>query len=117
MVAGLAAQKYGKALDKEQEILVNIADIVSNPIRNGISCSSYRKSNKTTGLEKNKQKVLYTEVFCQEAFNEIEADAKETLIAVENGDMLRMMLSSLRKLTRHTPLNVIPRNVKLLRKF
>ncbi|MFB8735713.1 hypothetical protein ACEQPO_24580 [Bacillus sp. SL00103] len=29
MVSGMAAMKYGKALDKEQEILVNIADIVN----------------------------------------------------------------------------------------
>ena len=29
MVAGMAAMKYRKALDKEQEILVNIADIVN----------------------------------------------------------------------------------------
>jgi broad specificity phosphatase PhoE len=50
---------------------------------------------------------LYTEIFCQEAFNEIEQHAKETLVAVEHGDTLRMMLSVLRKLTRHTPINVI----------
>ena len=30
LLLGLAAQKYGKSLDKEQEILVNIADILSN---------------------------------------------------------------------------------------
>ena len=30
LLLGLAAQKYGKSLEKEQEILVNIADIVSN---------------------------------------------------------------------------------------
>ena len=28
--AGLAAQKYGKAIDREQEILVNVADIVDD---------------------------------------------------------------------------------------
>ena len=33
------------------------------------------------GEEKEKQKILYTEVFCQEAFEEIEKDAKETLLA------------------------------------
>ena len=59
------------------------------------------------GAEKSNQKLLYTQIFCQEAFNQIEQDAKETLIAVEQGDTLRMMLSVLRKFTRHTPINVI----------
>ncbi len=53
------------------------------------------------GLEKNKQKLLYTQIFCQEAFNKVEQDAKETLLAVEEGDTLRMMIAALRKLTRH----------------
>ncbi len=53
--------------------------------------------------EKATQKVLYTEIFVQEAFNEIEAHAKESLIAMEEGDSLRTMLSALRKLTRVTP--------------
>ncbi|MDF4756027.1 hypothetical protein P3527_24600, partial [Vibrio parahaemolyticus] len=95
----------------------NIADIVSNLYAMESAVLRTEKAIKTTGLEKNKQKVLYTEVFCQEAFNEIEAHAKETLIAVENGDMLRMMLSSLRKLTRHTPLNVIPKKREIAAKI
>jgi len=37
----------------------------------------------------------------------MEADAKEILTAVEEVDNLRMMLASLRKLTRHDPINVI----------
>ena len=30
LILGLAAQKFGKTIEKEQEILVNIADILSN---------------------------------------------------------------------------------------
>ncbi|MEG9295576.1 acyl-CoA dehydrogenase family protein [Mangrovibacillus sp. Mu-81] len=106
MLAGLAAQKFGKALEKEQEILVNIADIVSNAYAME---SAVLRTEKTLekGAEKAKQKLLYTQIFCQEAFNEIEAHAKETLVATEQGDSLRMMLSALRKFTRHTPINVI----------
>ena len=61
------------------------------------------------GLEKSIQKLLYTQIFCQEAFNEIEQHAKETLVALENGDALRILLAGLRKFTRHTPTNVIAR--------
>ncbi|MGX1983552.1 alkylation response protein AidB-like acyl-CoA dehydrogenase [Thermolongibacillus altinsuensis] len=107
MVAGLAAQKFGPKLEKEQEILVNIADIVGNVYAMESALLRTEKAIQKSGVEKNKQKVLYTEIFCQEAFNEIEAHAKETIVAVEQGDTLRMMLSALRKLTRHTPTNVI----------
>ncbi|MFD1737707.1 acyl-CoA dehydrogenase family protein [Bacillus salitolerans] len=107
MIAGLAAQKFGPKLEKEQEILVNIADIVSHVYSMESALLRTEKAINKTGLDKNKQKVLYTQVFCQEAFNEIEAHAKETLIATEQGDTLRMMLSALRKFTRHTPINVI----------
>jgi hypothetical protein len=107
LAAGLAAQKYGKNLDQEQEILSNIADITSLAYAAESVVLRTEKAIAATGLEKNKQKVLYTEIFVQEAFNEIEQHAKETLIAVETGDTLRIMLSSLRKLTRHTPINVI----------
>ncbi|KMY51719.1 acyl-CoA dehydrogenase family protein [Peribacillus loiseleuriae] len=118
LVAGLAAQKFGPKLEEEQEILVNIADIASLTYAAESVILRTEKAIATIGIEKNQQKVLYTEIFVQEAFNEIEQHAKETLIAVEIGDPLRIMLSSLRKLTRHTPINVIAKkreaSVKLI---
>jgi alkylation response protein AidB-like acyl-CoA dehydrogenase len=107
LAAGLAAQKFGKELEKEQEILVNIADIISNAYAMESAVLRTEKAIEKSGLEKNKQKLLYTQIFCQEAFNEIEQHAKETLVATETGDTLRMLVSALRKFTRHTPINVI----------
>src|SRR5690606_38080120 len=107
MTAGLALQKYGQELEKEQEILVNFADIVSNIYAMESVVLRTEKAVHRDGLENSKQKLLYTEIFCQEAFNRIENDAKETVVAIASGDNLRMTLSALRKLTRHTPINVI----------
>lgn len=109
LAAGLAVQKYGEKLEHEQEILVNFADIVSHVYAMESAVLRTEKAIERDGLDKHKQKLLYTEIFCQEAFNKIEQDAKETIIAVNEGDTLRMMLSVLRKLTRHTPVNVIPK--------
>lgn len=107
LAAGLAAQKYGKEIDQEQEIFVNISDIVANVYAMESAVLRTEKAIAKEGIEKSQQKLLYTEIFCQEAFNKIELDAKETLVAAESGDTLRMMISVLRKLTRHTPINVI----------
>lgn len=109
LAAGLAAQKYGKLLEEEQEILVNIADIISNAYSMESAVLRTEKAIALNGVEKCRQKLLYTQIFCQEAFNEIEQHAKETLVATEKGDILRMLLSALRKMTRHTPINVIER--------
>jgi alkylation response protein AidB-like acyl-CoA dehydrogenase len=107
LATGLAAQKFGKTLEREQEILANLADIISNVYAMESVVLRTEKAIAKDGLDKNKQKLLYTQIFCQEAFNEIEASAKESLVAIEQGDTLRMMLTSLRKFTRHQPINVI----------
>ncbi|UAL46860.1 acyl-CoA dehydrogenase family protein [Sutcliffiella horikoshii] len=107
LMTGLVAQKYGKALEREQELLVNIADIISNVYAMESAVLRTEKAIAKSGEDKNKLKVLYTQVFCQAAFNQIEADARETLVAAETGDTLRMMISALRKFTRHTPINVV----------
>jgi alkylation response protein AidB-like acyl-CoA dehydrogenase len=107
LALGLAVQKYGKALEQEQEVLANIADIISNAYAMESVVLRTEKAIEKAGLEKNQQKLLYTQIFCQEAFNEIEQHAKETLVVTEQGDTLRMLISALRKFTRHTPINVI----------
>jgi len=107
LIAGVSAQKFGTALEKEQEILSNIADIASAAYAMESVVLRTEKAIAATGFEKNAQKILYTQIFCQEAFNEIEQHAKETLLATEEGDTLRVMLSGLRKFLRHTPINVI----------
>lgn len=117
MVAGMAAMKYGKALDKEQEILVNIADIVNELFAAESAILRTEKAIAASGAEKNAQKLAYTQIFTQEAFLKIEAHAKESLIAMEEGDSLRMSLSALRKLTRFTPINVIAKKREVAKRI
>lgn len=107
LVAGLAAQRFGTKLEAEQEVLVNIANIANNVFAMESALLRAEKAVRKNGEEKEQQKILYTEIFCQEAFQDIERDAKETLLAAVDGDNQRMMLSALRKLTRSNPYNVI----------
>jgi alkylation response protein AidB-like acyl-CoA dehydrogenase len=117
LVAGLAAQRFGTKLEQEQEILVNIADIASNVFGMESALLRTEKAIARNGEEKEKQKILYTEVFCQEAFAEIEKDAKEILLAAVEGDNQRMMLSALRKLTRSNPYNIIAKKREVSEKL
>lgn len=107
MIAGTGAQKYGQALQKEQEILAKVADLASEVFAMESCVLRTEKAINKNGVDANNQKLLMTRVYCQEAFNRIEAVAKESLVTMEEGDTLRTMLSILRKLTRHTPTNVV----------
>ena len=107
LAAGLAAQRFGTKLEAEQEVLVNIANIANNLFAMESAVLRTEKAIGRSGEEKANQKLLYTQIFCQEAFDDIEKAAKETLIASADGDNLRIMLSALRKLTRNTPYNLI----------
>ncbi|SDH61435.1 hypothetical protein SAMN05192534_10835 [Alteribacillus persepolensis] len=106
-VAGHAAQKYGQSLENEQELLLKAADIVSDIYSMESVILRTEKAAGKNGTEKETVKHWLTNVYCQEAINRIEANAKEALVHMESGDTQRMMLSMLRKLLRHTPTNIV----------
>ncbi len=91
MIAGLGAQKFGPKLEQEQEILSKMADVVSLAYAMESVVVRTEKAITKTGVEKNKQKLLYTEIFCQNAIAKVEQLARESLAAIEEGDTFRMM--------------------------
>jgi alkylation response protein AidB-like acyl-CoA dehydrogenase len=107
MVAGLAVQKYQMSLEKEQEILSNVADIVCHIFAMESACLRALKDIDRNGEEKAAAKIDLAQAVVYESFAKIESLAKDSLTAMEEGDILRTQLSVLRKLTRHNPINLV----------
>lgn len=107
MIAGSGVQKYQQELEKEQEILSNIADMVIELYAMESAILRTEKAIGTNGVEKEEQKLDMTRVYVQEGLQRMEAWARESLSAMEEGDTLRTMLSIVRKLTRHNPINTV----------
>ncbi|WP_028596780.1 acyl-CoA dehydrogenase family protein [Paenibacillus assamensis] len=106
-VGGIAVQKYGISLEKEQEVLSYLADLMIQMYAIESTLLRTRKRIDKVGEEKAKAAIQMTEVFIHESFAKIEHIAKETAAAMESGDTLRMHLSILKKLTRRTPINAV----------
>ena len=51
--------------------------------------------------------VDMTRVFCNDAVERIESEAKNTLAAMAEGDELRTLLAALRRFTKMTPINTV----------
>lgn len=107
MIAGLGVQKFGKALEHEQELLSNVADMTNDIYTMESVIVRTEKALQKFGHGKAEQKLLLTEVFVQEAFQNVERLAKESLLMIEEGDTLRMFTSALRKLTRFNAENLV----------
>lgn len=107
LAAGTAALKYGNKLEDEQEILVNIANIANQLFAMESAVLRTQKAIDRDGADKVAQKLLYTEIFSQDAFETILAEARDTLVNSSSGDNQRMMLSALRKFGRYAPKKTI----------
>lgn len=107
MVGGVAVQKYGMGLEKEQEVLSNLADMMIQIYAMESAYLRTQKLIRRNGEDKARNAIQMTIVYIQEAFAKIEGWAKETLSTMEEGDVLRTQLSILKKLTKTTPIDTI----------
>ncbi|HEX6623853.1 MAG TPA: acyl-CoA dehydrogenase family protein, partial [Pyrinomonadaceae bacterium] len=107
MVLGTAAQKYMAALSEEQEILIGAADILMDVYAME---SAVLRAQKLAAAQGEEAAALYLDmvrVFCNDAVERVEANAKNTLAAMAEGDELRTLLAALRRFTKNTPANTV----------
>jgi alkylation response protein AidB-like acyl-CoA dehydrogenase len=107
MTLGAAAQKYMLALADQQEILMGVADITIDAYAMESSILRAQKLAAAKGEEAAARYLDMTRVFCNDAVERIEANAKNTLAAMSEGDELRTLLAALRRFTKWAPTNTV----------
>lgn len=100
MVAGSAAQKLMMEMAKEQEILMNIADMAIDAYVAESLVLRVHKRIQTMGDEGQEVYKQMAQVFVHDAAERIHRNAKEALMSFAEGDELRMMLMGAKQIGR-----------------
>jgi alkylation response protein AidB-like acyl-CoA dehydrogenase len=113
MTLGTAAQKYMMGLSDQQEILMSVANIIMDTFAMESAILRTQKMAATQSEQAVTQYAEITRVFCNDAVERIEAEAKNTLAAMAEGDELRTLLAALRRFTKMTPMNTVAARQKI----
>ena len=105
MVAGSAVQKYMLELSKEQEIIMNIADMM---IETYAAESVLLRTEKLVSIQGEAACTAQLDimrVYFSESLNLLESAAKEAVNSMAEGDEHRMMMLGLKRFTKANPFN------------
>lgn len=105
LVAGGAVQKLMTSLSKEQEVLMNIADMAIEIYAAESALLRVEKLVSMRGEENCKAQLAMMRVYVNEACDKIWVNGKEALNSYVEGDELRMMLMGLKRYTKQEPFN------------
>lgn len=105
MVAGSAAQTLMMELAKEQEVIMNIADMAIETYAAESALLRVEKMVATKGEEACALQIDMVRTFIYDTANRINTYGKDALNAFAEGDDLRMMLMGLKRFTKHDPFN------------
>jgi alkylation response protein AidB-like acyl-CoA dehydrogenase len=106
MVAGAAVQKLMLSLSKEQEILMNIADMASYVYVAESVMLRTEKLVSLRGAEACEGQLNMMKIYFVEAVDSLQKAGKEALWAFAEGDEQRMMLVGLKRFTKMEAFNV-----------
>lgn len=105
MVAGAAVQKLMMTLAKEQEILMNVADMLIELYVAESMLLRVEKLHNTQGEEAAALKLDMARTYIYDAADRLHIAGKNAINSFTDGDEQRMMLMGLRRFTKVAPLN------------
>jgi alkylation response protein AidB-like acyl-CoA dehydrogenase len=106
LAIGIANQKYGTELQKQQEVLMSISDIIMEVLAME---STLLRSRKLAASQRDKNAADVCAVFLREAMDRIEISCRNVLGACLDGDALRRNMSALRSFASYDPVDAIAR--------
>jgi len=108
MVIGSAAQKYMTALQDQQEILLNAADIIMDAYQMETAILRAKKIADKNGEDAAGRYIDMAAVFCNDAIQRVEMKARNTIAAMSEGDEMRTLLTALKRFTKNnSPINTV----------
>lgn len=104
--AGVASQRYMNTLQDQQEIMADLADMITQIYALDSALLRARKLGEA-GRSSSSIAAAMTGMLADEAMSLVEPAARRILAACAEGDMLRTQLAILRRLARFTPANTV----------
>ena len=105
LVAGAAVQKLMQTLSKEQEILMNIADIAIWTYQAESVLLRVDKTIQSQGAEAAKVQIAIAKTYFYDSADKIAKAAKDAILSFAEGDESRMMLMGLKRFTKTEAFN------------
>jgi alkylation response protein AidB-like acyl-CoA dehydrogenase len=105
MVAGSAVQKLMQTLSKEQEILMNIADLAIWIYQAESVLLRVQKKIEKVGEESSFVDIAIARTYFHDSADRIEKAAKDAIYSFAEGDEARMMLMGLKRFTKTEAFN------------
>ena len=106
MVAGSAVQKYAATLDKEQELLMNIADMAIKTYIAESILLRVEKEASMKGEEALSAQADMARVYLADAVDTVDKAGKDAIGSMAEGDELRLLAMGLKRFTKSELVNV-----------
>jgi hypothetical protein len=110
MTAGKAAQHFAMEIEKEQEVLMNLADMVIDVYTAESAILRAEKLSLKNGEEKSQHQIVMSKLFLYSSIKNCQKCGEEVILSFTKGDEQRMLLMGLKRFTKGYTVN--PKNLR-----
>lgn len=101
MIAGAGVQKYGTDLEKHQQLLLAVSDILIEIYLVESAILRTEKNINRYGLDTQDMQLAMTKLYLFQAVEKIQSKGKEAIISSAEGDEQKMLLMGLKRFTKY----------------
>ena len=110
MIAGKAAQHFAMDIEKEQEVLMSLADMIIDVYTAESGLLRTEKLSLKNGEEATQHQITMSKLFLYSAIKNCQKAGEEVILSFTKGDEQRMLLMGLKRFTKGYTIN--PKNMR-----